>query len=33
MFAVVQVWSQTLLTKCGDLYIAGYNVVAAVLGK
>jgi hypothetical protein len=33
MFAAVGVWSQTLLTKIGDLCIAGYTVLAAVLGK
>lgn len=32
MFAVVGAWSQTLVTKAGDLYIAGYNLVLAVLG-
>jgi hypothetical protein len=33
MFAVVGLWSQTLITKAGDLYIAAYNLVAAVVGK
>jgi hypothetical protein len=33
MFAVVGAWSQTLLTKAGDLYIAGYNLLAAFIGK
>jgi hypothetical protein len=33
MFAVVAAWSNVLVTKLGDLYIAGYNVLAAVIGK
>lgn len=33
MFAVVQVWSAALLAKTGDFLIAGYNVLAAVIGK
>ena len=33
MFSVVGAWSLAVLQKTGDVFIAGYNLIASLIGK